>query len=222
MFYAKLIGAKISLEDIKPYEPAIYRSMKSILDAGSVDEFPVPDIDVGSETHVLTMENREEVVSLYINAMEVESAALRASRFGFLSIVPREILTGLTGTHMRDILMGTRTIDLNELKSAFDYDYDLAGDRNVAALFWQAVQEFDQADLQLLVRFISGMEYLPIGGIAALPKRFQMKFADAARLPQARTCFYWIVVPRYSTKEIMKERILRVARETAGVGMFMA
>ena len=79
MFYAKLIDATVTLEDIKPYEPEIYRSMKLILDAASADDFPVEEIDIGAVTYRLTMENREEVVNRRINDLVEVSGSYSGS-----------------------------------------------------------------------------------------------------------------------------------------------
>jgi E3 ubiquitin-protein ligase TRIP12 len=72
---------------------------------------------------------------------------------------------------------------------------------------------------RLFVRFVTGSNRLPLGGLAKLqPKLTVVRKLGAAEendglLPSASTCTNYLKLPEYSSRDVMRERLLYCIRE---------
>jgi len=82
-------------------------------------------------------------------------------------------------------------------------------------MLWSVLRDFNQPELRLFLRFVWGQSRLP-----ATAAQFVQKFEiidfhweggassiDLA-LPKSHTCFFQLELPKYSTREIMREKLL--------------
>jgi len=80
--------------------------------------------------------------------------------------------------------------------------------------FWAIVKGMSELDRKRLLCFVTGSPRVPVGGFAKLPgDRFTLlvsEFAcpDPNGLPRANVCNNQLVLPRYKTPQIMRQRIL--------------
>jgi E3 ubiquitin-protein ligase HUWE1 len=70
-------------------------------------------------------------------------------------------------------------------------------------------------DLARLLMFTTGTSKVPLDGFAALqgmqgPQRFQIhrQHADDQKLPSAHTCFNQLDLHEYSSKDVLRERLM--------------
>ncbi|VDM16480.1 unnamed protein product [Hydatigera taeniaeformis] len=93
-----------------------------------------------------------------------------------------------------------------------DHGYTLQS-KAIQYLF-EIMSEFDEPRRRLFIQFATGSPRLPIGGFRALkpPLKIVMKreAEDCAdqHLPSVMTCQNYLKLPNYSTKEIMREKLL--------------
>ena len=59
----------------------------------------------------------------------------------------------------------------------------------------------------------------PLGGLQKLSFKVQRNGPDTDRLPTASTCFNTLLLPEYSSKEKLKERLQVAIRECEGFGL---
>ncbi|KAF1326039.1 Hect e3 ubiquitin ligase, partial [Globisporangium splendens] len=92
--------------------------------------------------------------------------------------------------------------------------------------------DFTVEEQRLFVRFVTGANRLPVGGLAKLEPKLTVvrKLTESntgtnedggflssdAVLPSASTCTNYLKLPEYSTREVMKERLLYCIREGQG------
>ncbi|KAI5951077.1 UFD4 [Candida jiufengensis] len=83
--------------------------------------------------------------------------------------------------------------------------------------------EFNEIEKREFLQFLTGSPKLPIGGFKALRpeltvvrKRAEDDLKDDDYLPSVMTCANYLKIPNYSTKEIMKEKLLQAVKEGAG------
>jgi len=76
-------------------------------------------------------------------------------------------------------------------------------------MFWEILPTFTRKEKEMFLRFVWGRSRLPN------PENFDEKFVimdmklnNDIVLPVSHTCFFQFELPRYSTKEIMKKKIL--------------
>uniref|UniRef100_A0A5K3F2R3 E3 ubiquitin-protein ligase n=1 Tax=Mesocestoides corti TaxID=53468 RepID=A0A5K3F2R3_MESCO len=98
-----------------------------------------------------------------------------------------------------------------------DHGYTLQS-KAIQNLF-EIMSEFDEPRRRLFIQFATGSPRLPIGGFRALkpPLKIVMKreaeeHADR-HLPSVMTCQNYLKLPNYSTKEIMREKLLYAIHE---------
>jgi hypothetical protein len=86
--------------------------------------------------------------------------------------------------------------------------------------FWEVVREMDSQERARLIQFVTGTSKIPLEGFKALrgmngPQRFQIHRAHGGpeRLPSAHTCFNQLDIPKYTSREQLRERLLLACRE---------
>ena len=103
----------------------------------------------------------------------------------------------------------------------FDHGYTRSS-RAVGYLL-EIICEFNDTTLATFLKFVTGSPRLPVGGLARLTPRLtivQKRPEDGvspdAYLPSVMTCANYVKLPDYSSKEIMKERLLTAISEGQG------
>ena len=82
---------------------------------------------------------------------------------------------------------------------------------------------FDTPTRRQFLKFVTGSPRLPVGGLARLAprltivqKRPEEGVSPDTYLPSVMTCANYVKLPDYSSKEIMRERLLTAIREGQG------
>eukprot|EP00045_Choanoeca_perplexa_P018473 m.292787 g.292787 ORF g.292787 m.292787 type:complete len:4258 (-) comp17829_c0_seq1:6294-19067(-) len=195
--------------------------------------------DGSSEDAAIKFEHRLHYIS---NAQRLRLDELRnpvafeAIREGLKTIVPVEVLSAVSSMGLSRRLCGLPDIDLNYLKRHTTYTSGLGESDTHIIAFWEVLESFSQAELRKFVKFACNQERIPSaggeqGGTLQHVPPFPMKLAppdDAGkrsgdldqRFIRAETCMFMIKLPQYSSKEIMKTRLLQAinCREDPLVG----
>ncbi|CAK7216499.1 ubiquitin-protein ligase (E3) [Sporothrix bragantina] len=84
-------------------------------------------------------------------------------------------------------------------------------------LFWDVVQSLPDDDRRLLLKYVTSTPRAPLLGFSQLSPKFSIRDAgvDEARLPSTSTCVNLLKLPRYSTKETLREKLLYAIRSNA-------
>ena len=86
--------------------------------------------------------------------------------------------------------------------------------------FWKAVRAMSIEDQFKLLRFSTGCPRPPLLGFSAMQPPFTLHCEsiskDAAKLPNASTCFNVLKVPNYSSYKVMKAKLELVVHSDAG------
>jgi ubiquitin-protein ligase E3 A len=222
MFYAKLLNRKISLEDLMIYEPEVAQSMRAILNAASIEEMLIDEIEIDGTAHPLTMENRNELVDRYINSrIPLESLPfLMSIQKGLFDVIPEYVFENTSPETLRLILLGTSELDVDELQRLTDYDVGYDAAHVVIRNFWTVLRSFDSEMKSKFLFFLTSSAHLPLGGLQALGKRFKIQQGSNTRgYPTTATCFFTLRLPPYDSIERLRERLV-VAIQQGGDGVF--
>ncbi|CCG20708.1 Ufd4 protein [Candida orthopsilosis Co 90-125] len=83
--------------------------------------------------------------------------------------------------------------------------------------------DFDLEEKRQFLQFLTGSPKLPIGGFKALRpeltvvrKHAEDGLKDDDYLPSVMTCANYLKIPKYSSKEVMREKLLQAVKEGAG------
>jgi ubiquitin-protein ligase E3 A len=85
--------------------------------------------------------------------------------------------------------------------------------------FWEVLHEMDFESQRKLLMFATGSMKAPIGGLSNLNLLIQRAGADSNQLPTSHTCFNTILLPEYSSKAKLRERLMTAILECQGFGL---
>jgi ubiquitin-protein ligase E3 A len=85
----------------------------------------------------------------------------------------------------------------------------------------QTVHALDDAQQKRLLFFITGSDRVPIKGLAHLSPPFVISRngAEDSRLPTAHTCFNHLLLPAYSNKGTLQQRLMLALENAEGFGL---
>lgn len=140
-----------------------------------------------------------------LREFETQCAAIRA---GLAAIVPVDLLELHTWKELELLVTGDPDVDLVMLKRHVKYQGHKPTDK-VVQFFWEAMESYSGVERQRFLRFVWGRARLPLtdeGFSQQLIIATAYRDNDAA-LPESHTCFFQIDLPRYSSVEILTERL---------------
>ena len=115
----------------------------------------------------------------------------------------------LTSNQLELMVCGKAEIDVDLLESVTDYSSCARGDAHICN-FWQVMREFSAEEKSALLRFTWGRSRLPLCA-ADFPQRFKLqsfnKRPPDSYYPVAHTCFFSLELPKYSTIELMRDKL---------------
>ena len=114
------------------------------------------------------------------------------------------------------LLSGTGTINLHDWRSHALFVGQHAS-TEYTNMFWSVVSEFTEDEKSLLLKFVTSCERPSFLGFRDLKPPFTVQVtAEGTGLPVAHTCSNVLDLPRYSSKEILREKILYAIKSGAG------
>ncbi|KAM4738835.1 ubiquitin-protein ligase E3A [Anableps anableps] len=237
--YRKLMGKKGTFLDLSDSHPVLYQSLKEVLEyTGSLEEdmmltFQISHTDLfgnpilydlkekGDQIPV-TKENRQEFVHLYADYIlnkSVESQ-FKAFKKGFLMVTNESPLKYLFRPEEVELLIcGSRKLDFEALEKTTEYDGGYTKDSQIIKDFWEIIHSFGEEQKRLFLQFTTGTDRAPVGGLGKLKMIIAKNGSDSDRLPTSHTCFNALLLPEYSSKEKLKERLLKAITYAKGFGM---
>ncbi|CAG9769498.1 unnamed protein product [Ceutorhynchus assimilis] len=240
VLYRKLMGKKGSFEDLVDWNPVLYNSLKQMLEYSQPDleetfmqTFRISYQDVfGSiinydlkdkgDKIAVTQENKYEFVDLYADFLLNKAVEKQFKAFykGFQMVVDESPLEQLFRPEEIELLIcGSKNFDFDELENSTEYDGGYTHNSQVVKDFWLVVHAFSIEDKRKLLQFTTGSDRVPIGGLSRLKLVIAKNGPDSDRLPTAHTCFNVLLLPEYSSKEKLKDRLVKAINYSKGFGM---
>ncbi|KAG9400417.1 Ubiquitin-protein ligase [Aphanomyces cochlioides] len=192
-----------------------------------VGEPSIPLCEGGADRAV-TSENAIEFVSRTVEMLLHTTVhdQVDAFRRGFAAIVPLNILTMLSAADW-SLLLADSTRHLwpggaVEIKTYMVCDHGYTQDSQAISWLVDILVELTPEEQRLFVQFVTGSHRLPLGGLAKLdpPLTVVRKLTtqdesqtNDAVLPSASTCTNYLKLPDYSSKDVMRARLLYVIHE---------
>ncbi|KAJ3388912.1 hypothetical protein HDU84_009326 [Entophlyctis sp. JEL0112] len=232
VLYKKLLGEQISFEDLMTGFPSLGKGLKMLLDwdekDGDVEDIfcrsfeisydvygqvkTIPLID-GGESVSVNNKNRKEYVSLYVEHYLEESVKRQFSalKHGFYRMCRAEELEML--------ICGTSQLDFQDLEAGAKYDDGYSSDHPLIRHFWGIVHSFSLERKKKLLMFVTASDRVPLKGLGNLVFVIQRNGPDTNRLPTALTCFGRLLLPEYSSKERLENRLVTAIENAKGFGL---
>lgn len=241
-FLSKWLGARRGLThlddlaSLDSFDSELYRGLIYLKNyAGDVESdlslnFTVTDEEFGQRkvtelvpgggNMAVTNKNRLSYIFLVANyRLDAQIRAQSSAFFAGLSeLIDPRWLSIFDQQELSRLIRGSEEpIDVDDLKAHTVYSDYHEKDLTIQ-YFWQAVQSFDQATRASLLKFVTSCPSPPLLGFAQLNPKFCIRLSseDEQRLPSSSTCVNLLKLPRYSSFEICRDKVLTAIRSGAG------
>merc|ERR1711916_69380 len=143
-----------------------------------------------------------------LTAYETQVDAIRS---GLQEVVPVTLLAVLlTAPQLELLVCGKPQVDLELLRSQTEYSGCSETDEHVQFL-WQTLESFSPEERSAFLRFVWGRSRLPLTA-SGFDRRFKIDAFGGSNhdqsLPAAHTCFFTIDLPRYTSFETCRAKVL--------------
>ncbi|KAL7984136.1 hypothetical protein Chor_002706 [Crotalus horridus] len=231
-----LYPEKVNWHDFAFFDPVMYESLRQLIlasqstDADAV--FAAMDLafaidlckeEGGGQVELIsngvnipvTPQNVYEYVRKYAEhrMLVVAEQPLHAMRKGLLDVLPKNSLEDLTAEDFRLLVNGCGEVNVQMLISFTSFN-DESGENAEKLLqfkrwFWSIVEKMSMTERQDLVYFWTSSPSLPASeeGFQPMPS-ITIRPPDDQHLPTANTCISRLYVPLYSSKQILKQKLL--------------
>ncbi|KAK6343740.1 hypothetical protein TWF730_011329 [Orbilia blumenaviensis] len=175
------------------------------------DKFVKPDTE---ESELVTNANREQYVGDYVFWLTDKSVRPQFEAFerGFHAVLDRKSLSLFNPTTLRHLVEGSKEIDIAALEAAAKYDDGYHPNHRCIKDFWAIVRTYDNDQKRALLEFVTASDRVPVSGISSVMFVIQRNGGDSERVPTSLTCFGRLLLPEYSGRKKMREK-LRIALE---------
>ena len=156
----------------------------------------------------------------------------------FHSVLPPNMFEHFTLSQMQLLISGSPEVDINLLQQEACYTGEYCMDTAQVQWFWEILrQDFTGQEVSILLAFITGCPCVPHGGLKPPLTVTMIECVDGESteyspedvvekrdsiLPRSHTCFHQIVMPLYSSKEKMIEKLMYALKNTDGGGFHLA
>jgi hypothetical protein len=231
VFFKKLLGQVIVLDDLRDLLSeqeigGIEYVMHPDRTADELDMVMAPLMQSGS-TDEVSLENRDAQFASMIDNVVTNSSPdkFQAITDGFLAVIPRDLLTGLTPEDLRAFIRGDPEIDIADFRRHCNVGGGYAMDSPQIEWLFTVLEEYDQPMRSRFLRFVTGRNILPTGGFGALGRqiRFDLRNRTSWRgqvlLPTTHTCFQSMDLPEYESLDELRRMLTMAINFDAEGGM---
>jgi hypothetical protein len=232
LVWKKLIGEPLDIEDLNGSDAYAVQAIRDLQKSKAQfsDQMFNEYIDLNFTTQLsngetvelceggyekkVTRENVEEYNSLVLDARFDEGTKqIEAMKEGFNVIFPVNILNILTWKDVETRVRGPSEITVQALKSITEYTSSSA-DNEYVLRFWRVFEEFTQDERSMFLKFVWGRSRLPPDE-RIQEQKFKIFLMDQSKFenhdlhfPESHTCFFQFDLPRYTTDDSAKAKIL--------------
>ncbi|XP_050691382.1 ubiquitin-protein ligase E3A-like isoform X2 [Eriocheir sinensis] len=240
VMYKKLCSKPGSFHDLRDWNTTLYRSLVELLEykgddleevfmqtfrVGYQDVFGTSlthDLKTDGDNILVSQGSKHEFVELYADFLlnKMVERQFRAFRRGFNMVTDDSPLVNLFRPEELELLIcGSKHYDFMELMKSTEYDGGYSSQTPIIQAFWELVHDMTTEDKKRLLQFTTGSARVPVGGLARLKLIIARHGPDCDRLPTAHTCFNVLLLPEYSSKEKLKDRLYKAIKYSQGFGM---
>ena len=113
-----------------------------------------------------------------------------------------------------------RRVWTTALQANCSYEDGLLVDSDLSRWFWDVVHlDLTAHQRRRLLCFVTGCDRAPVAGLGSVRLALSVNGSDDARLPTAHTCFNHLMLPRYSCREVLRERLTTAIENAEGFGL---
>uniref|UniRef100_A0A3P9K827 HECT and RLD domain containing E3 ubiquitin protein ligase 4 n=1 Tax=Oryzias latipes TaxID=8090 RepID=A0A3P9K827_ORYLA len=236
--YKKLLKKKPTLDDLKELMPDVGRSLQQLLDYTEDDveetfclNFTITEENYGAtEVHELVPNgeelsvnkgNRQDFVNAYVDYVFNSSVASLFECFysGFHKVCGGKVLELFQPSELQAMVIGNTNYDWTELEKSTEYKGEYWAEHPTIKLFWEIFHELPLEKKKQFLLFLTGSDRIPILGMKSLKLVIQPTGGGEQFLPVAHTCFNLLDLPKYTSPEALREKLLQAIDHNRGFNL---
>jgi hypothetical protein len=172
---------------------------------------------------MVTKKNVRQFVSLFIDfefKKQCETQ-LKAFKKGFERTIDLPVLKALLDYEdLEQLICGQRTLNFAELRDSAIYANGFTPNCPQMKWFWEILlEEWDDEKRRKLLSFSTGSDRAPVNGLKSMKFYLVMEGEDDKRLPSSHTCFNQLLMPKYTSKDVLRKNLEEAINNATGFGM---
>ncbi|KAL9002648.1 MAG: hypothetical protein Q9188_004428 [Gyalolechia gomerana] len=174
-----------------------------------------------SDSATVTNANRKQYVSDYIFWLTDKSIRSQFEAFAnnFFTCISTRAPGILNVRDFKRLVEGTQDISIEDLQAITSYDGGYTWDHPTIRDFWDTVRDFSPEQIRLLLEFVTACDRIPATGMGSVSFSVQRNGEGDERLPTSLTCYGRLLLPAYSCKEVMREKLCLAIENCKGFGV---
>ncbi|KAG5356813.1 Ubiquitin fusion degradation protein 4 [Yarrowia sp. E02] len=188
--------------------------------------FPQAELKPNGSEIAVTGDNVHEYVDLIVDQTVGSGVAqqIEAFKAGFSEVFPFSAVCAFSPAEL-GLMCGPSVEDwsLDTLSEAVHADHGFDQRSKTFMSLLEVMTEFDESQRRQFLSFVTGSPKLPIGGFKALKpsltvvrKASENGLGPDDYLPSVMTCVNYLKCPDFSTKELLRSRLLQAISEGGG------
>ncbi len=200
-------SGQASVGDVKPLQ----HSQPQLTNGTSNDE---------EEAKLVTNENREQFVKDYIFWLTDKSIRRQYEAFarGFFVCLDKNALSIFNAEALQTMVEGLPDIDIDGLERVARYEEPYDSTHHIIKDFWTIVKEYSLQRKRQLLEFVTASDRVPANGVGSITFIIMRAGPDSERLPSSTTCFGRLLLPEYSSREKLQNKLDAALEHTRGFG----
>ena len=206
--YRAILQEELDLEtDLREQSPSIYRNFQFL----KLSTTKLSDLELtllSNPQSFVTRRNLSKYIREYSLQILIERYKDEISEFvkGFHSVLPVKVSNYFTFEELRNVLTG-KPADFTAEEFLENCDCKCLGTKEALGQF---ITEVSVEQRGLLLKFITGLNSLPIQGIAGLNDSINVEIDDSliGKLPTSATCSFLLKVPPFVDYSHFKETLM--------------
>jgi hypothetical protein len=170
---------------------------------------------------LVTNVDREQYIKDYIIWLTHRSIEQQYKSFakGFYSCLDRTALSIFTPEALKAVIEGHTDIDISGLEAVTKYEDGFNASSTTIQHFWHTVRNFDTDQHRRLLEFVTASDRVPVNGISSVQFIIQRNGSGDERLPTSMTCFGRLLLPQYSSRQVLEEKLTKAIENSEGFGV---
>lgn len=177
----------------------------------------------GGADILVTKKNVRRFVKRYIEYTFLEQCEKQLVSFkkGFERTIDLPIIKSLVDfDDLEQLICGQRELNFQELRDSAIYANGFTPNCPMMKWFWEIVlDEWDDEKRRKLLSFSTGSDRAPVNGLKSMKFYIIMEGEDDNRLPTSHTCFNQLLIPKYTTKDVLRKQLEYCLDHATGFGM---
>ena len=170
--------------------------------------------DDNNTSSVPASEERKASAVLEYYMLDRRRNLLDAFESGIGAVIPASLLRLFTPKEFENLVCGSTQVDLGLLKRLTIYDDGLDENTPHIMFFWDALESMGNEEREQFINFVYAKRRLPSSAAGFMMPFHITKPTSAMKanpdkfLPHAQTCFFELSIPKYSSVQICRQKLL--------------